>query len=84
MPPTVAANAAIPAWKVARDPFLAPVVARWGEAAAWDAGFFVDGATDDEPLDDVDRLCTPIDHLRRGLAERTGHGPPVVLVTTGA
>jgi Cytidylyltransferase-like len=64
-------------WKMRRDPYLAPLVARDGEAAAWDAGFFLDEDPDDAPIDDVDWLCTPLP-TRRAAGDR-----PAVLLSTG-
>lgn len=64
-------------WKIARDPYLAPLAARHGEQAAWDAGFFLDDDPDDAPLDDVDWRCTP--RPKRSVAGER----PVVLLSTG-
>lgn len=72
-------------WKVARDPYLAEVADRWGTDAAFAAGFFLDDDPEPAPLDDVGWLCTPLDHVRRALADDLGHsGTPVVLLATGA
>lgn len=72
--------------KIARDPYLRPLCERYGEDAALEAGFFEDTDPDDAPLDDVDWLCTPTAHVRRGLAATAATGaagPPVVLLSTG-
>jgi nicotinic acid mononucleotide adenylyltransferase len=64
-------------WKIRRDPYLGPLCERRGEAAVWAAGFFLDEATEHEPLDDTDWLCTP-------LPKRPASGArPVVLLSTG-
>jgi nicotinic acid mononucleotide adenylyltransferase len=63
-------------WKLARDRYLAPLVARLGEAVAWDSGFFFDADDRDAPLDDVDWLCTPI-------PQATGPRPVALLATGG-
>jgi nicotinic acid mononucleotide adenylyltransferase len=65
-------------WKLLRDPYLAPLVARHGEAAAWEAGFFLDADPDDADLADVDWRCTP--RPRRG---PSGERPVVLLATGG-
>jgi nicotinic acid mononucleotide adenylyltransferase len=65
-------------WKLARDPFLGPLVAEQGEEVAHSAGFFFDTAAEHESLDDVDWLCTPRPRCMRP-CER-----PVVLLATGA
>lgn len=65
-------------WKLARDPFLRPLVVAQGEEIAWAAGFFFDTDTEHEPLDDVDWLCTPRPRCLR-VGER-----PIVLLSTGA
>lgn len=75
-------------WKVARDPYLAPLARRHGVAAAYEAGFFEDDDPADAPLDDVGWLCTPTDHVRRSLLHGRPVGldpetPPVVLLSTG-
>jgi hypothetical protein len=67
------------AWKLRRDPYLGPLVARLGEDAAYDAGFFLDEDDEDASLDDVDWRCTPPPRLRASACER-----PVVLLSTGA
>jgi len=64
-------------WKLARDPYLAPLCRRHGEAAAFSAGFFDDEDPENAALDDVDWLCTPRPK-RGGATER-----PVVLLATG-
>ncbi len=64
-------------WKIARDPYLAPLAARHGEQAVWDSGFFLDDDPDDAPLDDVDWRCTP--RPKRSVAGER----PVVLLSTG-
>lgn len=82
--------------KIARDPYLRPLCERHGEAAVFEAGFFLDDDPDDAPLDDVDWLCTPTARLRQHLAAGTvpggpdpdtapgtADGPPVVLLSTG-
>jgi hypothetical protein len=62
---------------IERDPYLAPVCARWGEGAAEEAGWFDDGDPS-AALDDVDWLCTPT-----GPIPSPGGGRPVVLLSTG-
>jgi len=79
--------------RLARDPYLAPVVRRWGPAAAFEAGWFIDGDPPDggaAPLDDVGWLCTPTARVRAGLATARSRGrlratgtTPVVLLATG-
>lgn len=65
-------------WKLARDPFLRPLVEAEGEDVALAAGFFFDTDTEHQPLDDVDWLCTPRPRdLRDG-------DRPIVLLSTGA
>lgn len=64
-------------WKLARDPYLSRLVARDGEQAALDAGFFFDSDPDDAPLDDVHWLCTPLPK-RVVMGDR-----PAALLTTG-
>ncbi len=64
-------------WKIERDPYLAPLCRRHGEAAAFAAGFFADEDPEHAPLDDVDWLCTPRPK-RDAASER-----PVVLLATG-
>ena len=68
-------------WKIARDPFLRPLVEAQGEEVAWSSGFFFDTDTRHQPLEDADWWCTP---RPRGLrpGERLGERP-VVLVATG-
>ena len=66
-------------WKLRRDPYLAPLVAKHGEDYAFRAGFFLDEDPVDAPLDDVDWRCTPVPRRRGGAGER-----PVVLLSTGA
>ena len=68
--------------KILRDPYLRPVCERWGEAAAFEAGWFADTDPHDAPLDDVGWLCTPTDHVRRELPPADA-GRPVVLLSTG-
>ncbi len=65
-------------WKLARDPFLGPIVEAQGEAVAWAAGFFLDQDDQHQPLDDVDWLCTP-----RPRCVRPGERPVVLLATGG-
>ncbi|WP_394849807.1 hypothetical protein LZC95_20410 [Pendulispora brunnea] len=65
-------------WKIQRDPYLAALWARHGEAAVWAAGFFFDDDDEDAPLDDVDWLCTP-----RPKREVCGPSPAVLLSTGG-
>jgi hypothetical protein len=65
-------------WKLARDPFLRPLVEVQGERIAEEAGFFFDTAAEHESLDDVDWLCTP-----RPRCMRSGEHP-IVLLATGA
>ncbi len=71
--------------KIARDPYLREVAARWGEAAVFEAGFFEDTDPRDAPLDDVGWLGTPTAAVRDGLGRGPGSasGPPVVLLSTG-
>jgi hypothetical protein len=70
-------------WKIARDPYLAPLAARHGERTVWESGFFEDDDQTDAPLDDVHVLCTPLDHVRRALTTAPD-ATPVVLLSTGA
>lgn len=76
---------------MARDPFYLAVAKRFGEEAAYEAGWFDDG----DPLaaldDDVHWLTTPLAHVRAGLAEvppgaagRPDPSLPLVLLGTGA
>lgn len=72
--------------KVERDPYLAAVAERWGQEAAYEAGFFDDEDPDDAPLDDVGWLCTPTEQVRRALTDRPptfAASPPIVLLSTG-
>lgn len=70
--------------KFARDPYLAPVVARWGAGAAAEAGWFDDGDDPSARLDDIGWLSTPTAHVRDGLGAMVADGgPPVVLLSTG-
>lgn len=68
-------------WKLARDPFYSAVAARYGEDAAFEAGFFEDDATEDAPLDDVEWLSTP---APRRLKPSRRSERPAVLLATGA
>ena len=81
-------------WKVARDPFLAPLASAYGVAAVMEAGFFEDSDPLDAPLDNPHWLGTPIAHVRAGLGvHQADHqaddrppglgNPPVVLLATG-
>jgi nicotinic acid mononucleotide adenylyltransferase len=65
-------------WKLARDPFLRPLVEAQGEEVAWAAGFFLDEDHEHQPIDDVDWLCTP-----RPRCMRPGERPVVLLATGG-
>lgn len=65
-------------WKIRRDPYLAPLCERHGEAAVMESGFFFDEDETDAPLDDVDWLCTP--RPKRAI---TGERPAVLLSTGG-
>jgi nicotinic acid mononucleotide adenylyltransferase len=65
-------------WKIARDPYLAPLCRRHGEPAAFAAGFFADEDPEHAPLDDVDWLCTP-----RPKRDAAGERPVVLLATGG-
>ena len=64
-------------WKIARDPYLAPLCRKHGDEAAFAAGFFLDDEPEDAALDDVDWLCTP--RPKRYIATER----PVVLLATG-
>lgn len=64
-------------WKIARDPYLAPLCRKHGDEAAFAAGFFLDDEPEDAALDDVDWLCTP--RPKRYIATDR----PVVLLATG-
>ncbi len=64
-------------WKIARDPYLSLLHRAHGEAAVYEAGFFLDDDPEDAPLDDVDWLCTPAPKLR------SSSGKPAVLLSTG-
>jgi hypothetical protein len=65
-------------WKIRRDRYLSLVCDRLGEEAVFAAGFFLDDDPDDEPLDDVDWLCTP-----RPKRRPTGEHPVALLSTGG-
>lgn len=65
-------------WKLARDPYLGPLVAKHGDAYATSAGFFFDEDPADAALDDVDWLCTPLPRAPTAQVKR-----PVVLLSTG-
>lgn len=69
-------------WKIQRDPYFRKLGEAHGEAAVYEAGFFLDESTVDAPLDDVQWLCTP--HPARGSIGHASKKSKIVLLSTGA
>jgi nicotinic acid mononucleotide adenylyltransferase len=69
-------------WKIARDPYFAPLAELLGEDQLEGAGFFFDTATHEHPvLDHLDIPCTPLAHVRAQLASFPSRRPAVVVGT---